>query len=37
MSRIAGLANTIRNSGVHLGPMDALFAGADYLNGKQEV
>lgn len=36
MSRIAGLANSIRNSGVRLGPLDAVFAGADYLQGKQD-
>lgn len=36
MSRIAGLANTIRNSGARLGPLDAVFAFSDYANGKQE-
>lgn len=35
MARLANLANTIRHSGVRLGPLDAVFAGFDYYDGKQ--
>jgi hypothetical protein len=35
MGRIAGIAQGIRNSGARLGPLDAVFAGFDYYDGKQ--
>lgn len=35
MARLANLAEGIRRSGVHLGPLDAVFGGLDYYDGKQ--
>lgn len=35
MARLANLAEGIRRSGVRLGPLDAVFAGFDYYDGKQ--
>lgn len=34
MGRIAGIAEGIRRSGVRLGPLDAVFGGLDYVDGK---
>lgn len=36
MGRITDIANGIRHSGVRLGPLDVVFAGLDYKQGKDE-